>query len=56
VQAAMKREMDGIVEKGTWTVTVRSEMPANANLLGGRFVITIKDILGQKESYTRLAT
>jgi Reverse transcriptase (RNA-dependent DNA polymerase) len=47
----MKREIDGIVEKGTWTVTVRSEMPANANLLGGRFVITIKDIGTERKLY-----
>jgi hypothetical protein len=51
VQAAMKREIEGIVEKRTWAMTVRSEMPANANLLGSRFVITIKDIGTDRELY-----
>jgi hypothetical protein len=51
VQAAMRKELESIVEKGTWAVTVRSEMPDNANLLNGRYVITIKVIGTERESY-----
>jgi hypothetical protein len=56
VQASMRKEIEGIVEKGTWAVTVRSKMPDNANLLNGRYVITIKDIGTERESCTRLDT
>jgi Reverse transcriptase (RNA-dependent DNA polymerase) len=51
VQAAMKKEIEGIVEKETWMVTIKSELPPGANVLSGRFVITIKDIGTDKELY-----
>jgi hypothetical protein len=38
VQEAMRREIEGIVDKGTWAVTVSSEVPTGANILNGRFV------------------
>jgi hypothetical protein len=44
VQGAMKKEIEGIVDKGTWAVAIRSELPRGANVLGGRFVIIIKDV------------
>jgi hypothetical protein len=35
VQEAMRREIESIVDKGTWAVTVRSEVPTGANVLDG---------------------
>jgi hypothetical protein len=51
VQAAMKKEIEWIVDKGTWTVTIRSDLPRGANALSGRFVITIKDVVTDRELY-----
>jgi Reverse transcriptase (RNA-dependent DNA polymerase) len=47
----MRKEIEGIVDKGTWVVTVSSEVPTGANVLNGRFVITIKDVGTDKEIY-----
>jgi hypothetical protein len=44
VQEAMRKEIEGIVDKGTWAVTVSSEVPTGANIPSGRFVMTIKDV------------
>jgi hypothetical protein len=51
----MRREKEGIVDKGTWAVTVSSEVPTGANVLNGRFVVTIKDV-GTRKRSTRLDT
>jgi hypothetical protein len=51
VQVAMKKEIEGIVEKGTWTVAIKSELPPGAYVLNGRFVIIIKDIGTDKALY-----
>jgi hypothetical protein len=40
---ARSREIAGLVQRGTWEVTLRSELPSSANVLDGRFVMTIKD-------------
>jgi Reverse transcriptase (RNA-dependent DNA polymerase) len=42
--AAKKKEIDGLVEKGTWKACVKSELPPEANIMGGRFVLSIKDV------------
>lgn len=42
--AARKKEIDGLVRKGTWKVVIKEEVPPDANVLNGRFFITIKDI------------
>jgi hypothetical protein len=47
----MRKLIEGIVDKGTWAVTVSSEVPTGANILSGRFVITIKDIGTNKVIY-----
>jgi Reverse transcriptase (RNA-dependent DNA polymerase) len=46
-----KKEIEGIFDKGTWAVTVSSDVPTGANILSGRFVITIKDVGTNKEIY-----
>jgi hypothetical protein len=39
LQEAMRREIEGIVDKGTWALTVSSEVPTGANVLSGRFLL-----------------
>jgi hypothetical protein len=51
VQEAMRREIEGIVDKGTWEATVGSEVPTGANVLSCRFVVTIKDVGTDQEIY-----
>lgn len=35
------KEMIGLIEKGTFEVACRNELPKDANVLGGRFVLSI---------------
>jgi Reverse transcriptase (RNA-dependent DNA polymerase) len=46
-----EREVEGIVDKSTWAVTLSSEVPTSAYILNGRFVVTIKDVGTEKEIY-----
>jgi Reverse transcriptase (RNA-dependent DNA polymerase) len=48
---AAKREIDGLVDKGTWKVCVKSELPPGANIMGGRFVLSNKDVGTPREVY-----
>ena len=48
---AKKKEIQGLVEKGTWKVILKSEMSPNPNILGGRFVLAIKDAGTDKEKW-----
>lgn len=41
-------EIDGLSRRGTWKVIKRSELPPKSNVLGGRFVLTLKNF-GTKE-------
>jgi hypothetical protein len=49
--AAKQKEIQGIIECGTWKVVLKEEMPENPNIMGGRFVLTIKDSDTSKEIY-----
>ena len=42
-KASRKKEYDGIVSKGGVKAIPRTELPDNANLIGNRFVLTIKE-------------
>ena len=42
-RAAKKKELKGLIEKGTWKLVCKSEVPKNANILGGRFALAIQD-------------
>lgn len=48
--AAEMREIEGLVEKGTWKFVLKEDIPPNANILNGRFVLAIKD----KDSHKQL--
>jgi hypothetical protein len=48
---AMQRNIQGLIERGTWKVVLKDEMPENPNIMGGRFVLTIKDAGTSKKIY-----
>lgn len=39
----MIHEIDGLMERACFTVVNRTSLPVNANVLGGRFVMEIKN-------------
>ena len=49
--AAKRKEIEGLIKRGTWKIVKKDEVPQNANVLGGRFVLTIKDSGTNKEVY-----
>jgi Reverse transcriptase (RNA-dependent DNA polymerase) len=42
-EAAKKKEIEQLVERGTWRLAHRSEFPKDANVFGARFVISVKN-------------
>ncbi len=46
---AKREEIECLIKRRTWKVILRSEMPDNANVFGGRFVLVIKDEGKNKE-------
>ena len=46
---AKRKEIEGLIERSTWKVVSRNEVPDNANILNGRFVLAIKDSGTNKE-------
>lgn len=40
---AKKKEVDGLQKRGTWTKVHKSNIPRNANIVGGRFINTLKN-------------
>jgi hypothetical protein len=47
--AAKQKEIQRLIERGTWKVVLKDEMPENPNIMCGRFVLTIKDSGTSKE-------
>lgn len=41
---AMTDEVDGLKKRGTWKVTFKRDLPSDPNILGGRFVLTLKNV------------
>ena len=39
---AKRNEMKGLLERGTFSIILREEVPKDANVLPGRFVLAIK--------------
>lgn len=39
---AKKRELDGLIQKDTWEIVMKDEVPDDANILGARFVLALK--------------
>lgn len=42
--AAKKKEIESLIKRGTWTVVVEEDIPDDANIMTGHFVITIKNV------------
>lgn len=46
---AKQKEIKGLIDRGTWKLICKDEVLDNANILGGRFVLAIKDAGADKE-------
>jgi Reverse transcriptase (RNA-dependent DNA polymerase) len=42
-RAAKEKEIEGLARRWTWRVVCAEDLPDNANVMGGRFVLTIKN-------------
>ncbi len=40
---AKRKEMQGLFDKGAYEIVIAEDVPDGANILGGRFVLTIKN-------------
>ncbi|PXF47154.1 hypothetical protein BWQ96_03096 [Gracilariopsis chorda] len=40
---AIRKELDGILKRVTWKVVYTEELPSDANVIGGRFVLYIQN-------------
>jgi hypothetical protein len=40
---AKEKELEGLARRGTWRVVCTEDLPDNANIMGGRFVLSIKN-------------
>lgn len=47
---AKRKEIKGLVEKGTWKIVLKEEVSKDANILNGRFVFTIKNVNTKEEN------
>ena len=41
---AKRKEIESLIERGTWKVVLREEIPEGSNIINGRFVMSIKDV------------
>lgn len=48
---AKAKELAGLADRGVYEVVCREDIPVDANVLGGRFVLAIKNADTQKEVY-----
>jgi hypothetical protein len=48
---AKKKEIAELLEKRTWRVCIKSELPPGDNIMGGWFVLSIEDAGTDRESY-----
>ena len=46
---AKREEIQGLIERGTWEIVPKSSVQEGANILRGRFVLTIKDVGTDKQ-------
>lgn len=48
---AKKKEIKGLIEKGTRKVVLKEDIPKDANVLNGSFVLTIKNVNKNEEIF-----
>lgn len=51
MKKAIKDEINKLMKRGVFDIVLREELPKNANILGGRFVLAIKDPNTKEERY-----
>ncbi len=51
MRAAMQKEIEGLMKRGTFKIVLKEEVPENANILGGRLLLVIKDVNTGEERY-----
>lgn len=49
-QRAKKREVDGLIKRNTWSKVQLKDLQKDANIMGGRFVLTLKNYQTPNES------
>lgn len=49
--AAKAKELEGLAHRGVFEVVLKDDIPSNANILGGRFVLSIKNKDTNEEIY-----
>ena len=50
-QEAIQKEISGLIEKGVYEIVLKEDIDPKANILGGRFVLTVKNKDTDKELY-----
>jgi len=53
---AIKKEVRGLFDKGTFKIILREEVPTDGNILPGRFVLAIKSSIRLASSWAATAT
>lgn len=53
MSAAKRKEIKGLLERGTFIVFLKQYVPANANVLLGRLILSIKSIEDGKSNSKR---
>ena len=43
-EQARKKEIENLVRRGTWEIVLEEDIPPDANVISGSFVIAIKDV------------
>ena len=51
MKAAIQKEIEGLLKKGSFKVVIREEVSNNSNILGGRFILAIKSTNTSEENY-----
>lgn len=51
MKEAIRKEIAGLLERGVFKVIMKEDIPKNANVMGGRSVICIKETGTQEERY-----
>ena len=45
---ASRKEIKGLVDRGTWKIVLKQDVPKGANILSGRYVLVIKNVVTDK--------
>eukprot|EP00171_Calliarthron_tuberculosum_P016379 IDg16379t1 len=51
MRAAISKEIQGLINRGVFKIVLKQEISEDSNLMGGRFVLAIKDVGTDTERY-----